>query len=101
MNSDDHDRAPIEVRQIGDRLAEGLATLAAGAVRVASEGLAHLTAEYRAQIQQSVDAGQCQLTVQIDLPSGQVRVLADGPGWIKPQCLFAVELPEPVSHGGH
>jgi hypothetical protein len=86
---------------IGGHLADGLARLGSGAVRVASEGLAHLPADVRERIQRSVDAGQCALTVQIDLPSGAVRLLADGPGWIKPQCLFAVELPEPESAASH
>jgi hypothetical protein len=77
---------------IDERLAEALALLAATAVRVASCGLARLPEVHRLQIQSAIDAERCALTVQCDLPNGEVRVLADGEGWLKPQVLFATEL---------
>ena len=75
-------------------LAEGLAQFAAAAVRITSQGLARLPPVYRQQLRESIDAGDAAFTVQIDLPSGNVRVLVDGKHWIGPQVLFAAELPE-------
>lgn len=86
--TDEIDRAPITTR-----LAEGLEVLRLGAQRVMAEALARLPAEHRQRIQRAVDADQCALTVQIDLPAYEVRVLADGTGWAQPQCLFAIERP--------
>lgn len=78
------------IEPIKERLAEGLATVAAGAQRVIAEALAGLPAVHREQIRQAVDANKCTLTLQVDLPSMDIRVLADGEGWLKPQVLFAV-----------
>jgi hypothetical protein len=78
---------------MSERLAEGLAALAAAGVRVSAEALARLPAPYRDAIQRSVDNDQGALTVQVDLPSGAVRVLIDGEGWVAPQVLLAAEVP--------
>lgn len=82
---------PDTKEPISERLAEGLAKVAAGATRVAAEALAGLPPVHCQQIRQAIDAGKCALTLQIDLPSMDIRVLADGEGWLTPQCLFAVE----------
>lgn len=81
-----------DVDAISPALADALAALLANSIRVASCGMARLPAVHRAQIQGAVDAESCALTVQIDLPDGAVRVLADGAGWLKPQVLFAVDF---------
>ena len=72
-------------------LEQALALLNIAAQRVIAQSLVRLPEVHRQQIQSAVDSEQCALTVQIDLPSLDVRVLADGDGWIKPQVLFALE----------
>lgn len=95
---DDFNQSETKSEPVTPQLAEQLARLMGGAIGVSSHGLSSLPAEHCARIRSAVDAEQCQLTVQIDLPSGNVRVLADGPGWLQPQCLFACEIPDPTSH---
>lgn len=80
-----------EHTEITPRLAEGLEMLRLGAQRIMAEALARLPAVHRQQIQSAVDADQCALTLQIDLPNYEVRVMADGAGWAKPQVLFALD----------
>lgn len=87
MNDNERDA----VEPITDRLAEGLATLATGAQRTIAEALARLPATHRQQLMGAVDAGRCTLTLQVDFPALDVRVLADGEGWLKPQVLFALD----------
>ena len=80
--------------RITPRLAQGLEAARLGAQRVIAEALARLPEVHRLQIQRAVDSGQCALTLQIDLPSYDVRVMADGEGWLKPQCLFVLKRDE-------
>lgn len=80
-----------EISEITPGLAQGLETLRLGAQRCMAHALARLPAAHRQQIQDAVEARQCALTLQIDLPAYDVRVMADGPGWLKPQVLFALE----------
>ena len=96
MNTEPDTRDPID-----ERLAEALALLSATALRVSAAGMARLPAVHREQIQRAEDAGQCALTVQVDLPTLDLRVMADGAGWLAPQVLFATEKdtsPEPAGH---
>ena len=64
--------------QISESLAEGCAWLTRGALRVAAEGLAKVKPGRWRAIQSDVGAGRASLTVQVDLPSGAVRVLSAG-----------------------
>lgn len=84
---------------ITPRLAAGLSALTWAAERIMAESLARLPPPHAHSITSAVDAEMCCLTLQIDLPSLAVRVLADGPGWLAPQVLFALELPpKPNEH---
>lgn len=76
-------------------LAEGLATLQLGAQRVIAAALARLPEVHRLQIRNAVEGGSCALTLQIDLPTMDVRVMADGDGWLQPQVLMALEWDAP------
>lgn len=76
-------------------LAEALGLLNVAARRVIAHGLVRLPEVHRLQIQKALEANQCALTVQIDIPAGAVRVLADGDGWLAPQVLMALEWNEP------
>jgi hypothetical protein len=89
-----------QVDPITPAMAAGLSALQLGAQRVIACALTQLPTEERNAIQAAVDSEQCALTLQIDFPSCAVRVLADGQGWLKPRCLMALELPEPVPAGG-
>lgn len=81
---------------IPPRLAEAMASLAAAAIRVAAYSGLQVPPDYWAKIRRAVDAGEAGLTVQCDLPSGNVRVLAAGSGWPAPVCLLAIDLAQPA-----
>ena len=79
-----------------EALAEAAALMLPHAIRVASRALALCVPGYRRQIQQAIDDEAAAITVQCDLPSGAIRVLIDGDGWPRPQCLLAIDPSGPV-----
>lgn len=81
-----------DIYEMTPGLAHALSHLRAAATAVMAQALARLPPVHCQQIKSAVNAEQCELTLQIDLPSHAVRVLADGQGWLKPQVLFALEL---------
>lgn len=78
------------------QLAEALALLNVAARKVIAGGLVRLPPVHAEQIKNAIQQDQCRLTVQFDYPTGDVRVLADGDGWLKPQVLFATDWKEPA-----
>lgn len=86
-----------ERSQMTPQLAEALALLNVAARKVIAGGLVRLPPVHAEQIKNAIQQDQCRLTVQYDYPTGNVHVLADGDGWLKPQVLFATEWKEPNS----
>lgn len=81
----------MSARPLSPGLAVALEQLLPAAIRMASYYGATIPEGYALQIREAVDAGQATLSVQIDLPSGAVRVLVDGEGFAGPTCLLALE----------
>lgn len=73
------------------RLEEACQALIAAATRVASYSHASVPPSYFQQIREAVDSGNAAFSVQVDLPSGAIRVLVDGANWVSPQCLLNLE----------
>lgn len=73
------------------RLDDACRDLVAAATRVAGYSHASVPREFFDQIRAAVDDGKASLTVQVDLPTGAIRVLADGEDWLAPQCLLNIE----------
>lgn len=57
---------------------------------VGDVAMAHRPRELRQRVRHAVDHDGATISVQVTLPSGDVGVLADGPGWAQPVTLLAL-----------
>jgi hypothetical protein len=78
------------------RLADALNLLVSGALRAATYALEQLPPDERRKMMQLLEDGSGGYTVQIDLPSGEMRVMADAKHFAEPVVLLACEHQSPI-----
>jgi hypothetical protein len=83
----DDDQIEVHADFVVDALALRFITLAAA---IGDLAVSRQPRDFRQRIRQSVDHDGATIHVQTSVPSGDVTVFADGPGWAQPITLLAL-----------